>query len=387
VYATAFSNKIMPTVIIVSGSILIIFGYSEAYGQTMASTDIAVVGIADGSDGRSSNNTTHSDIIGCLVDSCITPNFQLPSNTSIIAIAFVNLTLEDLQDYKEVLKSEVSQNINNTIDSLGSGTGGSTFSICAPFEYRFELPCPLIRGITLSPQNLTLLEEQRRLLEETSNAPPGSFDIVARNIMTGNYTALLANTTGSPIVIKLAIVRELVNQNQLEARFIAGGPIPTNGTEGAFGYGILTDDPFDEASTLSGNVSLLTHTHAGVIDSEEQSSADDPIWHNHFVRLGNMEQCGEDLGIIDITWQSPGEVRINDNNATISQIPTSGFEGRDSITNEPLSMTLDQAGSAFSFRLNPMLGEDGLLEAVCVTDITSAERGAYIGPRYSIQGD
>jgi hypothetical protein len=373
VYIPAFSNKIVSVVII--GSILIIFGYSEAYGQTIIPPS------ADNSgDGVSRSNTTRSDIIDCLVNTCINPNFQLPSNTSVIAMAFRNLTLEDLQNYNEVLKSEVSRHINDTIDSLGTGTGGSSFSICASSEYRFELPCPLITGITISPQNLTLLEEHRRLLEEISNAPPGSFDTVS-----GNYTTLLANITGGPTVIKLTIVRELVNQNQLEARFITGGPIPINGTEGAFGYGILTDDPFDEASTLSGNTSLVTHTHQGVLDSEEQSSAEDPIWHNHFVRLGNVEQCGENLGVVDITWQSPGEVGIDNNNATISQIPTNGFEGRDSITNEPLSMTLDQAGRAFSFRLNPVMGEDGLLEAVCVTDITPTERGEYIGPSYSIE--
>ena len=374
-YIPAFSNNIVSVVII--GSILIISGYSEAYGQTI------IPPTADNSgDGISRSNTTRSDIIDCLVNTCINPDFHLPSNTSVIAMAFRNLTLEDLQNYKEVLKSEVSRHINDTIDSLGTGTGGSSFSICAPSEYRFELPCPLITGIIISPQNLTLLEEHRRLLEEVSNAPPGSFDIVS-----GNYTTLLANITGGPTVIKLTIVRELVNQNQLEARFITGGPIPTNGTEGAFGYGILTDDPFDEASTLSGNTSLVTHTHQGVLDSEEQSSAEDPIWHNHFVRLGNVEQCSENLGVVDITWQSPGEVRIDNNNATISQIPTDEFEGTDSITNEPLSMTLDQAGTAFSFRLNPVIGEDGLLEAVCVTDITPTERGEYIGPRYSIQGN
>ena len=376
-YASAFSSKITSFVVI--GSILIIFGHSEGYGQTMASTS--------GGDGESSgdggsNNSRRSDIIDCLVNTCINPDFQIPSNTSIIALAFLNLTLEDLQDHNEVLKSEVSRHINDTIDSLGSGTGGSSFSICAPSEYRFELPCPLINGITISPQNLTLLEEHRRLLEEIANAPPGSFDIVM-----GNYSTLLANITGGPTVIKLTIVRELVNQNQLEARFIAGGPIPTNGTEGAFGYGILTDDPFDEASTLSENASLVTLTHRGLLDSEDQSSAEDPIWHNHFVRLGNVEQCGENLGVVDLTWQSPGEVRIDDNNATISQIPTNGFEGWHSITGEPLSMTLDEAGRAFSFRLNPVIGEDGLLEAVCVTNIMPTERGEYIGPRYSIQRD
>jgi hypothetical protein len=106
------------------GSILIIFGYSEAYGQTMAS---------------------------------INPNFQVPSNTSVIAMAFVNLTLKDIQDYKEVLKSELSDHINDTIDNLATGRGFN-FSICSTSEYRFELPCPLINGIIIPPQNLTTVK-------------------------------------------------------------------------------------------------------------------------------------------------------------------------------------------------------------------------------------
>jgi hypothetical protein len=145
-YIPAFSNKIMSMVII--GSILIIFGYSEAYGQTMASTSA-------GSGG--SNNTTRSDIINCLVDTCINPNFQLPSNTSVIAMAFVNLTLKDIQDYKEVLKAEISQHINDTIDNLATGRGFN-FSICSTSEYRSELPCPLINGIIIPPQNLTTVK-------------------------------------------------------------------------------------------------------------------------------------------------------------------------------------------------------------------------------------
>jgi hypothetical protein len=135
----------MSTIII--GSILIIFGHSEVYGQIMTST-------ADGSDGGS--NTTRSDIIDCLVNTCINPNFQLPSNTSVIAMAIVNLTLTDIQDYKEILKSEVSEHINDTIDNLATGRGFN-FSICAP-EYRFELPCPLINGIIIPPQNLTTVK-------------------------------------------------------------------------------------------------------------------------------------------------------------------------------------------------------------------------------------
>ena len=146
---------------------------------------------------------------------------------------------------------------------------------------------------------------------------------------------------------------------------VEGLLIPTNGTEGAFGYGILTDD---------GDAILVAHTHAGVLDSEEQRFIEDPIWHTHLVRLEDVEQCGEDQGVIDITWQSPGQVEINDEIARISGVPTTDeFEGRDSITGGQLSMTLGEAVSdVVSFKLDPVFDGDGL-EAVCVTDIRSAE--------------
>ena len=152
---------------------------------------------------------------------------------------------------------------------------------------------------------------------------------------------------------------------------VEGLLIPTNGTEGAFGYGILTDD---------GDAILVAHTHAGVLDSEEQRFIEDPIWHTHLVRLEDVEQCGEDQGVIDITWQSPGQVEINDEIARISGVPTTDeFEGRDSITGGQLSMTLGEAVSdVVSFRLDPVFDGDGL-EAVCVTDIRSAEEEVSLG--------
>jgi hypothetical protein len=146
---------------------------------------------------------------------------------------------------------------------------------------------------------------------------------------------------------------------------VEGLLIPTDGSEGAFGYGILTDD---------GDAILVATTHAGVLDSEEQRFIEDATWHTHLVRLGDVEQCGEDQGIVDITWQSPGEVRVDDNIATISDIPTTDeFEGRDSITGGQISMTLGEAVSeVISFKLDPVFDGDGL-DAVCVTDVRSAE--------------
>jgi hypothetical protein len=145
---------------------------------------------------------------------------------------------------------------------------------------------------------------------------------------------------------------------------VEGLLIPTNGTEGTFGYGVLMDE---------GDTILVTHSHPGIVDSEAQSFIEDPVWHNHFVKLGDVEQCEEDQGIIDITWQSPGVVTIDDNAARISDVPTDEFEGWDSITGEPLSMMLgEDVANVISFKLDPVFGENGL-EAVCVTDIRSAE--------------
>ena len=76
---------------------------------------------------------------------------------------------------------------------------------------------------------------------------------------------------------------------------------------------------------------------------------------------------------MDITWQSPGEVGIDDNIARISDVPTGGFEGWHSMTGESLSIPLGEAVSdVISFKLHPVFGQDEL-EAICVTDIRSAE--------------
>jgi hypothetical protein len=173
---------------------------------------------------------------------------------------------------------------------------------------------------------------------------------------------VFASTAESFLTIERADI--LDDDERTISLIVEGLLIPTNGTEGAFGYGILTDE---------GDAILVAHTHAGVLDSEDQRFIEDPIWHNHFLKLGDVEQCGKHQGVIDITWQSPGVVTIDDNTATISQIPTDEFEGEDSITGEPVSMMLDEdVDDVISFKLDPVFGEEGL-KAVCVTDIRSAE--------------
>src|SRR5215207_10739064 len=177
--------------------------------------------------------------------------------------------------------------------------------------------------------------------------------VVAGFIGTAVAAPVLATTLESFLIIEKA---EVSANGELEARLITEGMIPTDGTGGAFGYGILTED---------GDAILVATTHAGVLDSEEQDYILDPTWHNHLVRLGDdvAECAGEDPGVVDITWQSPGEVEIDDDNiATISDVPTDEFEGWHSITGEDLTMTLGEAVSeVISFKLDPVFGEeDGL---------------------------
>ena len=188
--------------------------------------------------------------------------------------------------------------------------------------------------------------------------------LVAGFVGTIVAAPVLATTIESFLVIESAEVN--VDDDELEAELTTEGMIPTNETEGALGYGILTED---------GDAILVSTTHAGVLDSEEQNYILDPTWHNHFVTLDeDVEQCGTDPGVENITWQSPGEVEIDDNNAEISEVPTDEFEGWHSITGEELSMTLgEDVSDVVSFRLDPVFDEETGLEAVCVTDITPAE--------------
>ena len=188
--------------------------------------------------------------------------------------------------------------------------------------------------------------------------------VVAGFIGTVFAAPVLATTLENFLIIERA--RVTVDDDELSARLTTEGEIPTDGSEGAFGYGILTED---------GDAILVATTHAGVLDSEEQNYILDPAWHNHFVTLDEgVAECGENPGVVDITWQSPGEVRINDNRARISDVPTDEFEGWHSITGEDLSMTLgEDVSNVVSFKLDPVFDEEDGLQAVCVTDIRSSE--------------
>ncbi len=156
------------------------------------------------------------------------------------------------------------------------------------------------------------------------------------------------------------------DSDEMSAFLQTHGHIPTNGDGGAFGYGIRTTEGLDAV--------VVSTTHAGVLDSEEQSDADDPVWHNHFVTLGqDSDACGNDPKVESITFESPGQVNIENSNADITQIPAS-FSGTDALSGDDLTIEPGtDVVDVVSFKLSPQFNNDDELEAVCVTDSQSAE--------------
>jgi hypothetical protein len=184
---------------------------------------------------------------------------------------------------------------------------------------------------------------------------------------------LVASILAAPVLasaltdfLNIYSARVYVNPDtdRLWATLPTGGKIPTDGSAGAFGYGILTKD---------GNAILVSTSHAGVLDSEDQRFIMDPVFHNHLVTLGKVDRCGINPGVVDITWQSPGRVLIDENQARIAGIPTSEIHATHSITGEHLKMKLgEEVSGAVSFKLMPIFGDTGL-KAVCVKDIKPAK--------------
>ncbi len=192
---------------------------------------------------------------------------------------------------------------------------------------------------------------------------PG-FDIFKEMIGDNNVAAPNANK--DYLDIDRAVVAKSVNK--VQAVLQAHGHIPKDGSGDAFGYGILT--------TQGLNAIMVSTTHAGVLDSEDQRNANDPRWHNHYVSLANVpgDSCGSDPAVTSITFQSPGEVIVNKNKAIMTNLPAK-FTGTNALTGAPLTLTPGtNVQNVVSFVLEPMFNDEDELEAVCVKDIKPADK-------------
>jgi len=157
---------------------------------------------------------------------------------------------------------------------------------------------------------------------------------------------------------------------KVQAVLQAHGHIPKDGSGGAFGYGILT--------TKDISAVMVSTTHKGVLDSKEQKNKNDPVWHNHYVSLGeDTKNCGSNPAVTSITYQSPGQVLVSKDKAIMSNLPAK-FTGTNALDNKPLTLNPGtNIKNVVSFKLQPVFesdAPDAKLLAVCVTDIHPADK-------------
>jgi hypothetical protein len=191
--------------------------------------------------------------------------------------------------------------------------------------------------------------------------------IAAAFVGAFSLAPVLATTVSDFLTIDRAAVI-VDEENEETAAFLrTAGSIPKDGSGGAFGYGILTDAGLDGV--------MITTTHAGVRDSEVQDDASDPVFHNHYVELATgLSGLCEGPEVADLTFESPGDVNVLRNLVFMRELPFS-FSGTSALTDEPLTITPGgNVEDVVSFTLEPKFDNEGNLAAVCVNDITSAER-------------
>lgn len=174
-----------------------------------------------------------------------------------------------------------------------------------------------------------------------------------------------SNTKDDYLEIDKAVVAKTANT--VQAYLQTHGHIPKDGSGGAFGYGILTSEGLD--------VIMVSTTHAGVLDSEDQRNANDPRWHNHYVSLGeDSDNCGNNPAVTSITFQSPGKVNVIKNNAVLSHLPST-FTGTNALNGDPLTLSPGtNVQNVVSFVLEPKFNDTDELQAVCVTNIEPADK-------------
>ena len=170
------------------------------------------------------------------------------------------------------------------------------------------------------------------------------------------------------------------DSSELErVRVFAGSAIPTDGSGGAFGYGIITGAGLEAIA--------VTTTHGGVLDSVAQADASDASFHNHYVALHDLEDDAKcpGLEVRDITFQEPGDVDIRNTRAIVEDVPYY-FAGTHSLSGANISFQADSSvGAVVSFTINPVDGDGNTsvtdIQAVCINDVAATDN-LYVLPEF-----
>ncbi len=175
----------------------------------------------------------------------------------------------------------------------------------------------------------------------------------------------IADAMGSFLDVKKAKVG--TDSSEFEkAEFKTKAKIPTDGSGGAFGFGIISGAGLEAIA--------VTTTHSGVLDSEAQSDVNDPVFHNHYVALQDSQADGSGLcpglEVRDITFQEPGDVDVENKKAIMEDVPYY-FAGTHSLTGDNINFLADEnVGAAVSFTIDPVPSASNI-QAVCINDVAA----------------
>ncbi len=141
------------------------------------------------------------------------------------------------------------------------------------------------------------------------------------------------------------------------AHLVTKASIPKNSGK-AFGYGIVT-----------GESVIVTTTHPGVLDSVTQhGDKNNPVFHNHYVHLTTDSACGggDAVDLNALSFDSPGKLSIAAKAISLTNLPKTSAQ-------PPLSQD-NNVKAVVSFELVPKFDSNGVLKAVCVTNIHEADK-------------
>jgi len=151
------------------------------------------------------------------------------------------------------------------------------------------------------------------------------------------------------------------------------GKIPKNNAAIGFAVGMTEFNP------STGGTLVVATTHPGVLDSEDQKGdIMSPKWHNHYVKVGAQAVCvdpenpdNSGVGVLDISYESPGKVNVSGKKITLKDIPLGDVNTHFGLAPNALNdfSTGETIPVVGSFELRPIFGSGGL-EAVCVDNVS-----------------
>src|SRR5687767_7556852 len=148
--------------------------------------------------------------------------------------------------------------------------------------------------------------------------------------------------------------------------FKTRGDIPQQGSDKNFGYGVVT-----LVNNTLNVIATTSHPKLGIVDSELQNGdPTNPVFHNHYVILGNNSICGANPAVQDLSFTSPGKVIIDGNKAILKDLPASAQGQFTNVTITPGTNVLIVASFLLESHFNQTANQ---LQAVCVVDIKPVE--------------